>query len=263
MLGNGDGACAGGSLLPLELMPGFATWGEALPGLLARPEPLWLHGPTGSGVSFLGNLLAAQRGVAFLDDADSRDAAYLDAWMREHPRAVFGSHRSAEDPAVAWAAQRCVAFGLEPFGPDRGEWRACLEWMAREEGLEGELPPELDLMPCPGNLRGLRNRLVRYRLLGQLPRPAAPGPELLPLEDDNLAANLHVLERQLLHRALRRSYGNRVEAAKRLGVSRRQLYLLVARHGDPVRGEAAVDEGPKRLRRSRDAQNSRPGGGGR
>jgi DNA-binding NtrC family response regulator len=69
----------------------------------------------------------------------------------------------------------------------------------------------------------------------------------LPLETEDLAANLHVLERVLLHRALRRSYGNRVEAAGRLGVSRRQLYLLIARHGDPVRGELPSHPGPKRL----------------
>jgi hypothetical protein len=38
-----------------------------------------------------------------------------------------------------------------------------------------------------------------------------------------------------------------MEAAHRLGVSRRQLYLLIARHGDPVRGEPPSSVGPKRL----------------
>ncbi len=118
------------------------------------------------------------------------------------------------------------------------------------------LPPALGILPCPGNLRGLRNRLVRWKLLGQLPEDPAPR---LPLADsEDLAANLHVLERLLLHRALRRSYGNRAEAARRLGVSRRQLYLLIARHGDPVRGEVPTHEGPKRLEKRRGRQNSSP-----
>jgi hypothetical protein len=95
---------------------------------------------------------------------------------------------------------------------------------------------------------------VRWKLLGQLPDEVpigGGGP--LPLESEDMATNLHALERLLLHRALRRSYGNRVEAAKRLGVSRRHLYLLIARHGDPVRGEAPTAGGPKRLLRG---QNS-------
>jgi DNA-binding NtrC family response regulator len=97
---------------------------------------------------------------------------------------------------------------------------------------------------------------VRWKLLGQLPEDGAPR---LPLQDsDDLAANLHVLERLLLHRALRRSYGNRVEAARRMGVSRRHLYLLIARHGDPVRGEAPSKEGPKRLLRGQNSRNADP-----
>ena len=81
--------------------------------------------------------------------------------------------------------------------------------------------------------------MLRFKLLGQLPEDALALERALtlPLEEDNLAMNLHVLERLLLHRALRRSYGNRVETARRLGVSRRQLYLLIARHGRLVTEE--------------------------
>ncbi|HWQ09497.1 MAG TPA: helix-turn-helix domain-containing protein, partial [Holophaga sp.] len=79
------------------------------------------------------------------------------------------------------------------------------------------------------------------------------------LEAEDMASNLHMLERLLLHRALRRSYGNRMEAARRLGVSRRQLYLLIARHGDPVRGEVPTSQGPKRLGKQRSRQNSSRG----
>jgi DNA-binding NtrC family response regulator len=155
-------------------------------------------------------------------------------------------------------AAGCLLFRLQPLEEAPDCVAGCLAAMAAEEGIQEALPPALAALPCPGNLLGLRNRLVRWRLLGQLPDPPerSAGAPTLPLATEDLAANLHVLERVLLHRALRRSYGNRVEAAKRLGVSRRQLYLLIGRHGDPVRGEPPSNAGPKRLNRPR-AQYSR------
>ena len=121
-----------------------------------------------------------------------------------------------------------------------------------EEGIMGSLHQvmrALGALPCPGNLRGLRNRLVRWKLLGQLPETLedTSTAEMRELDDEDLATHLHQLERVLLHRALRRSFGNRVEAARRLGVSRGQLYLLIQRHGDPMRGEIPTHPGPKRL----------------
>jgi len=103
----------------------------------------------------------------------------------------------------------------------------------------------------------LRNRLLRWKLMGQLPAFEPSGPPRFEAED--LATNLHELECFLLHRALRRAYGNRVEAARRLGVSRRQLYLLIQRHGDPVRGDLGTGKRPKRLLKQHPAQNSSPG----
>jgi len=49
-----------------------------------------------------------------------------------------------------------------------------------------------------------------------------------------------------------------VEAARRLGVSRRQLYLLIRRHGDPVRGEPAAGDLPHRVKKRLPKQNSSP-----
>jgi hypothetical protein len=236
----------------VEGLAGFGTWGGSLEALLGHRGPLWLFGEAGCGLSTLGAWLAQSRGAAFQDDAERLDRAALRAWLDANPAGVLASHLTPEDPSLAPAASRCLSFRLPSLEDEPGDVERCLGLMAEEEGFPGPLPPALAALPCPGNLRGLRNRLVRWKLLGQLPEDAAPR---LPLADsEDLAANLHVLERLLLHRALRRSYGNRVEAAKRLGVSRRQLYLLIARHGDPVRGEAPTQEGPKRLRR---AQNSR------
>lgn len=240
---------------PLACYGGMAQWGGSLAALVAHAGPLWICGDPGSGVSTLAQWLAAQRHEGLLDDAEQLDSARLEDWLSAHPRGVLAAHLAPEAPAVAAAASRCLSFSMPAMDADPAGVDRCLRLLAAAEGLTGPLPPALGTLPCPGNLRGLRNRLLRWKLLGQLPEVATPGPDGLPLEREDLASNLHVLERLLLHRALRRSYGNRVEAARRLGVSRRQLYLLIARHGDPVRGEAPSSAGPKRLRK-RDGQNS-------
>ena len=225
-------------MIPIPLLPGFARWGAHLDDLLARPEPLWIHGPAGSGVSTLAADLAARRGVPWTEASSPAAGA---AWLAAHPRGVV----AAREPSPGTAGT------LDLHLPGLDEAPAAipglLAALAAEEGIEGPLPPALGLLPCPGNLRELRNRLVRWKLLGQLPEPETGGPPRFEAED--LATNLHELERFLLHRALRRAYGNRSEAAARLGVSRPQLYLLVRRHGDPVRGEASTGEEPARLRR--------------
>jgi len=233
----------------VEGLPGFERWGGSLEVLLRHEGPLWIFGDTGCGLSTLGAWLAKEGGRAFLDDAERLEAPLLGAWVDANPRGILASHRRPEDPSVEPLASRCLPFRLPCLEEEPGSVERCFWALAGEEGITGPLPPALSALPCPGNLRGLRNRIVRWRLLGQLPEDAVPR---LPLADsEDLATNLHLLERLLLHRALRRSYGNRVEAAKRLGVSRRHLYLLIARHGDPVRGESPTHEGPKRLHRAK------------
>lgn len=244
-------------MIPLERLPGFRAWGPGLEAWLARPEALWVHGASGSGVSQLAAELARRRGSACLDPVERMPLEEVVAWLEAHPRGVCAARVPPEDPGYAEAGSRCIALRLASLDEDPSAVAGCLEAMAAEEGAALPLPPALTRLPCPGGLRGLRNRLLRWMLVGQLPEDPGPGgPAALPLEEDLLATNLHLLERLLLHRALRRAYGNRVEAARRLGVSRRQLYLLIARHGDPVRGEVPTKEGPKRLARARNRQNS-------
>ena len=235
----------------VEGLPGYARWCGSLAALLRHPGPLWVFGEAGCGLSTLGAWLGRSRNGPFQDDAERLEPAALAAWLDANPLGVLASHCSPEDPGVAQDAGRCLPFRLPSLDEEPDDVERCFLAMAREEGYAGPLPSALSALPCPGNLRGLHNRLVRWQLLGQLPEDA---PSRLPLPDsEDLAANLHVLEKLLLHRALKRSYGNRVEAAKRLGVSRRQLYLLIARHGDPVRGEAPTTAGPKRLLRGRNS----------
>lgn len=232
--------------MPLALLPGFAQWGAHLEELAARPEALWIHGPAGSGVSTLAAELAGLRGVP-VHEADS--PATAGEWLRGEPRGVV---------AARWAPGSLPCLELRLPGLDEHPEciPALLAALAVEEGLEAPLPPSLGALPCPGNLRELRNRVLRWKLLGQTPATEPAGPPRFEAED--LATNLHALERHLLHQALRRAYGNRVEAARRLGVSRRQLYLLIRRHGDPVRGEEGSGDLPRRVQKRRPTQNSSP-----
>jgi len=235
-------------LVPLALLPGFAQWGAHLDELLARPEALWIHGPSGAGSSTLAAEFARRRKAAWMEAGDGDSPA---TWLPAHPRGIVAA-RSAAPGSLP-----CLMLRLPGLEEHPEAIPGLLAAFAAEEGLEGPLPEALGALPCPGNLRELRNRLLRWNLMGQLPTAVPDGP--LRLEAEDLASNLHELERFLLHRALRRSYGSRVEAAQRLGVSRRQLYLLIRRHGDPVRGEAAAGDLPQRVKKRLPAQNSSPG----
>jgi hypothetical protein len=235
-------------MLPQALLPGYAQWGAHLDELMTRLESLWIHGPAGAGVSTLAAELAERRAVPWCEVGSAEEGG---DWLAAHPRGIV----AARGPAPALLT--CLTLRLPGVDEHPESIPALLAAFAAEEGVEEPLPSSLGALPCPGNLRELRNRVLRWRLLGQLPLREPAGPPRFETED--LASNLHDLERFLLHQALRRSYGNRVEAAQRLGVSRRQLYLLIRRHGDPVRGEAAAGDLPQRVKKRLPAQNSSPG----
>lgn len=242
-------------MIPLSALPGFALWGARLDELLAQPEGLWIHGPAGSGVSALAAELAARRNAPWLETSNTEEGL---AWLGVHPGGVIAAREAAPEPAA------CLGLRLPSLEEDPAAIPGLLSALAVEEGVTDPLPQALGALPCPGNLRELRNRVLRWKLLGQLPETSRMTPGAPPAcEAEDLATNLHELERFLLHRALRRAYGNRVEAAGRLGVSRRQLYLLIRRHGDPVRGEPPSGDLPHRIRKRRTIQNSSPGEGAR
>lgn len=91
----------------------------------------------------------------------------------------------------------------------------------------------------PGNVRELANVLERAQILAEgdvitlddlpesLRRPAQAG--AMGAEADSLALDL--IERHAVQAALGRAKGNKAQAAKLLGVSRRALYRLIERHG--------------------------------
>jgi hypothetical protein len=151
-------------MIPLALLPGYAQWGAHLEALLARPEALWICGPPGAGASLLAGDLAAQRGVPWTDAADAEAAA---AWLTAHPRGVVAA-RTAPAGALAGSLD-CLVLRLPSLAEEPACVPAILTALAAEEGIATALPPALAALPCPGNLRELRNRLLRWKLLGQLP----------------------------------------------------------------------------------------------
>ena len=158
-------------MLPVERLPGFDAWGGRLETLRTHPGPVWIWGDPGSGVSSFLQWLGAQRNGPVLDDADGGDAGRLAAFLEGEVRATLGAHRDPE-AAVPALAPRLLVFRL----PSLEEDPRCLAELAAAigaaEGLSEALPSALWQLPCPGNVAGLRNRILRWKLLGQLPLPA-------------------------------------------------------------------------------------------
>jgi transcriptional regulator with PAS, ATPase and Fis domain len=100
----------------------------------------------------------------------------------------------------------------------------------------------------PGNVRELANVLERAQILSEgghitpadLPESliAASGAESVVNSSPENPNALRVIERRHVAEIMRRCNGNKVQAAKQLGVSRRALYRLLAKHdllGTPQR----------------------------
>jgi DNA-binding NtrC family response regulator len=91
----------------------------------------------------------------------------------------------------------------------------------------------------PGNIRELANVLERAQILAEgqvitrddLPDNLVTGPALRPTEVTEGPFDLEALERRHVQDVLAQMKGNKVQAAKALGVSRRALYRLIDKHG--------------------------------
>jgi len=155
---------------------------------------------------------------------------------------------------------------LPPLRERPGDIRGLVGHVLGRQGAPADkLTPDalqaLERYAFPGNVRELENTLERALILAgsdaidlehlSFARPDRAGaggataglswvPEI-PAE----GLSLEVLERELIVKALERAGGNKSQAARLLGLTRRTLYSRMERHGlrKPGEGEDADGEG--------------------
>jgi DNA-binding NtrC family response regulator len=136
---------------------------------------------------------------------------------------VFGIHlpplRERPEDIVALTAQF-----LEDLGQQFGRAPA---------GITYDAKAALLAHPWRGNARELRNALERAAILaeGGLITPEHLALEPLARTDAATTTDVREMERQLITRVLREARGNKSRAARKLGLSRKQLYGRLSSYG--------------------------------
>jgi len=89
--------------------------------------------------------------------------------------------------------------------------------------LSHEVVSRLAGYTWPGNVRELRNYIERSLILGHFPAQPSAAPTAAPTPAGELEASLAEVERRHIERVTAACEGNKTEAARRLGVSRKTL----------------------------------------
>lgn len=169
-------------------------------------------------------------------------------------RIVAATHRDLPAAVEAgrfrqdlWYRLQVVPIELPPLRERLGDVLLLAEHFLRRIG--GRAPKRLTAAAAqrllahswPGNVRELRNAMERAAVLSRgsaiepehlgvlVADPAANVPGIAL--DGPLAPAVAALECAMIRRALAAASGNRAEAARRLGLSRQQLYRKLAEHG--------------------------------
>ncbi len=172
------------------------------------------------------------------------DARIIAATHRDLPAAV----RAGPFREDLWYRLQVMPIALPPLRA-RGEDLLLLaqHFLASEAAgtpkrLTAEAAQQLVQHDWPGNIRELRNTIARAQILSHhawieaehisfTPRPQAADASGRGAATGTLAETLQQVEREMIERALRESGGNRSEAARKLGLSRQQLYRKLEEHG--------------------------------
>jgi DNA-binding NtrC family response regulator len=234
---------------------------------------------TGAVQAKLGLFEVAEGGTLFIDEvaemAPGLQAKLLRVLENGHFRRVGGTKESHADVRVIAATNKpleeelktgrfredlyyrlnVVSIDLPPLCERRDDIPALVEHFLSTRQL-GKVPCRIDREATqallhynwPGNIRELANVLERAQILAE--------DNLITLDDlpetmhalptvaiDVGPLNLNEVERKNVLSALQQAKGNKVQAARLLGVSRRALYRLLTRHGlDKPDGEKAASD---------------------
>ncbi len=226
---------------------------------------------TGADAAAPGILRAAHQGTLFLDevgDASPRfQAAILRFLEQGEVRPVGGVSTHAVDTRVLAATHEDLE-GLVASGrfrmdllhrlnsvslvvPRLAERTSDIPLLARAFALEAtggdakrvqalvtrRVLDALEARAWPGNVRELKNTVTKLMATGKLhdevgPRPKRAAPRSSPWrESTDHVPTLREVERRTIQAALVACEGNKMNAAKMLGISRRGLYYLLEDHG--------------------------------
>ncbi|MBI2567737.1 MAG: sigma-54-dependent Fis family transcriptional regulator [Candidatus Schekmanbacteria bacterium] len=223
---------------------------------------------TGAATSRRGKFSVADGGTLFLDEImhlplsvqprllralDTGEICPLgaDRAERSNFRLVTAATRSLRDEAQAGRFRldlvhrlEVVTIAMPPLRDHREDIPELVEHLLRvlcvqmDRAIPTATPAFLDWLrdqPWAGNVRELRNVLERSLILKQggplqPPTPIAMQPELSSFHEAKRRI-VDAFEREYLQRALAESNGTVADLAARVGVSLRQTYNLLSRHG--------------------------------
>jgi transcriptional regulator with PAS, ATPase and Fis domain len=217
---------------------------------------------TGAQLAKPGQIELAAGGVLFLDEVTEMTAAAQAKFLRVlqereflrlggtrpvrvNVRIIAATNRNLDD-AVAHGEFRADLYyrlnvfdiHIPPLRERRDDILPLAAGFLREfAGADAELTPEameaLCRHPWPGNVRELRNALERALIMcdGAIVDAAHLGLRARTEVPQSSVTDLGTLEKQAIERAMRDADGNKVMAAKRLGISRMQLYGRLRKFG--------------------------------
>jgi len=223
---------------------------------------------TGATRNKLGLFALAHRGTLFLDEIGDLPAALQAKLLRVlesktftplgavkevrvDVRLISATHRALEDEIVRGTFRQDLFYRLNvfpiviaPLRERREDVRELArhflaEWGRSPGDLGDDAIARLPAYDWPGNVRELRNVLERAVIVRPQGRMGASdilvapthGPARLGAPPSSPTLNLEEAEKELIQRALAAAGGNKSEAARLLGITRRALYGRLERYG--------------------------------